>query len=67
MRRETVACIGVSMLTMSPWRADLYARSRLAEIAFGLQYINNEELAEFRELLDHVGRMPTRLLKRPGS
>ena len=35
----------------------------LAEIAHGLEYIHNEELAMFRELLDHVGRMLTRLLK----
>jgi len=33
------------------------------EIAFGLHYISKEELAEFRELLDHHGRMLTRLLK----
>ena len=35
----------------------------LAEIAHGLEYIRKEELAMFRELLDHVGRMLTRLLK----
>jgi len=37
----------------------------LAEIALGLQYISKEELTDFRELLDHVVRMLTRLLKRP--
>jgi four helix bundle protein len=45
-------------------RGSLREVETLAEIAFGLQYISNEELAEFRELLDHVGRMLTRLLKR---
>ena len=30
----------------------------------GLRHISDEELTLFRELLDHVGRMLTRLLKR---
>jgi four helix bundle protein len=45
-------------------RGSLREVETLVEIAFGLQYISNEELAEFRELLDHLGRMLTRLLKR---
>jgi four helix bundle protein len=45
-------------------RGSLREVETLAEIAYGLKYIANEELAEFRELLDHVGRMLTRLLKR---
>ena len=45
-------------------RGSLREVETLVEIAFGLQYISEEELAEFRELLDHVGRMLTRLLKR---
>ena len=45
-------------------RGSLREVETLAEIAFGLQYTSNEELAEFRELLDHLGRMLTRLLKR---
>ena len=36
----------------------------LADIPLELRYTSKEELAEFRELLDHVGRMLTRLLKR---
>ena len=48
-------------------RGSLREVETLAEIAFGLQYISSEELAEFRELLDHVGRMLTRLLKRLGA
>jgi len=50
---------------MSPMaRGSLREVETLAEIARGLGYITHEELAEFRELLDHVGRMLTRLLKR---
>jgi len=45
-------------------RGSLREVETLAEIARGLGYITHEELAEFRELLDHVGRMLTRLLKR---
>ena len=45
-------------------RGSLREVETLVEIAFGLQYISEEELAEFRELLDHLGRMLTRLLKR---
>ncbi len=45
-------------------RGSLREVETLAEIARGLEYIRQEELAEFRELLDHVGRMLTRLLKR---
>ena len=44
-------------------RGSLREVETLAEIAHGLEYIRNEELAMFRELLDHVGRMLTRLLK----
>ena len=46
-------------------RGSLREVETLAEIALGLQYISKEELTDFRELLDHVGRMLTRLLKRP--
>jgi four helix bundle protein len=45
-------------------RGSLREVETLAEIARGLGYLRKEELAEFRELLDHVGRMLTRLLKR---
>jgi four helix bundle protein len=48
-------------------RGSLREVETLAEIAHGLEYIKEEELAEFRELLDHVGRMLTRLLKRLGA
>ena len=44
-------------------RGSLREVETLAEIAHGLEYIRKEELAMFRELLDHVGRMLTRLLK----
>lgn len=44
-------------------RGSLREVETLVEIAFGLRYISKEELAEFRELLDHLGRMLTRLLK----
>jgi four helix bundle protein len=44
-------------------RGSLREVETLAEIAYGLEYIREEELAVFRELLDHVGRMLTRLLK----
>ena len=39
----------------------------LADIAFGLGYITREELVAFHELLDHLGRMLTSLLKRLGT
>jgi len=45
-------------------RGPLREVETLAEIAHGLGYIQIEELAEFRELLDHIGRRLTRLLKR---
>jgi four helix bundle protein len=45
-------------------RGSLREVETLAEIARGLSYISDEELAAFRELLDHVGRMLTSLLKR---
>src|SRR5262245_54662198 len=45
-------------------RGSLREVETLAEIAYALGYIRDEELAEFRELLDHLGRMLTRLLKR---
>jgi four helix bundle protein len=45
-------------------RGSLREVETLAEIGYGLKHITNEELAEFRELLDHVGRMLSRLLKR---
>ena len=45
-------------------RGSLREVDTLIEIALGLGYINDEELAKVRELLDHVGRMLTRLLKR---
>ena len=44
-------------------RGSLREVETLAEIAYGLEYIREEELAVFRELVDHVGRMLTRLLK----
>ena len=47
-------------------RGSLREVETLAEIACGLGYVQKEELAEFRELLDHVGRMLTRLVKRLG-
>jgi four helix bundle protein len=48
-------------------RGSLREVETLAEIARALDYVEKEELAEFRELLDHVGRMLTRLLKRLGT
>jgi len=48
-------------------RGSLREVETLAEIAHGLGYISTEELAEFRELLDHLGRMLTSLLKRLGA
>ena len=45
-------------------RGSLREVETLAEIAFGLDYVSEEELAMFRELLDHGGRMLTRLLKK---
>jgi four helix bundle protein len=45
-------------------RGSLREVETLAEIGHGLGYLRREELAEFRELLDHVGRMLTRLIKR---
>ena len=45
-------------------RGSLREVETLAEIAYGLRYITQEELTEFRELLDHLGRMLTSLLKR---
>lgn len=48
-------------------RGSLREVETLAEIARGLSYISDEELAAFRELLDHVGRMLTNLLKRLGA
>ena len=45
-------------------RGSLREVETLTEIALGLGYLREEELAPFRELLDHVGRMLTRLLKR---
>jgi len=45
-------------------RGSLREVETLVEIACGLEYISEEELASFRELLDHVGRMLTRLLKK---
>jgi four helix bundle protein len=44
-------------------RGSLREVETLLEIACGLEYTNNEELAHMRELLDHVGRMLTNLLK----
>jgi len=48
-------------------RGSLREVETLAEIAHGLGYLSTEELAEFRELLDHLGRMLTSLLKRLGA
>ena len=45
-------------------RGSLREVDTLVEIALGLGYVNEEELANVRELLDHLGRMLTRLLKR---
>jgi four helix bundle protein len=45
-------------------RGSLREVDTLMEIALGLGYVNEKELANIRELLDHVGRMLTRLLKR---
>jgi len=45
-------------------RGSLREVETLAEIARGLEYISDEELANLRELLDYVGRMLTRLLTR---
>jgi four helix bundle protein len=45
-------------------RGSLREVETLAEIARGLRYISDEELAVFRELLDYVRRMLTTLLKR---
>jgi len=45
-------------------RGSLREVETLAEIARGPEYISDEELAPLRELLDYVGRMLTRLLKR---
>ena len=45
-------------------RGSLREVETLLEIALGLGYTSEEELATVRELLDHVGRMLTRLLKR---
>ena len=44
-------------------RGSLRDVETLVEIARGLTYLSEEELATVRELLDHVGRMLTRLLK----
>jgi four helix bundle protein len=44
-------------------RGSLREVETLVEIACGLEYVREEELALVRELLDHVGRMLTRLLK----
>lgn len=44
-------------------RGSLREVETLAEIAYGLTYMREEELALFRELPDHVGRMLTRRLK----
>ena len=48
---------------LSVARGSLREVETLAELARGLDYIREEELANLRELLDHVGRMLTRLLK----
>ena len=48
-------------------RGSLREVETLAEIARRLGYISEEELAKLRELLDHVGRMLTSLLKRLGT
>jgi four helix bundle protein len=45
-------------------RGSLREVETLVEIASGLGYVKKEELTEYRELLDYVGRMLTRLLKR---
>jgi|SRR5687768_9782655 len=44
-------------------RGSLREVDTLVEIARGLGYANDEELADIRELLDHMGRMLTNLLK----
>ena len=48
-------------------RGSLREVETLLEIALGLGYTSEEELTTIRELLDHVGRMLTRLLKRLAS
>lgn len=45
-------------------RGSLREVDTLIEIALGLGYLKEQELANTRELLDHLGRMLTRLLKR---
>lgn len=44
-------------------RGSLREVETLIEVARGLRYTSDEELAHLRELLDHVGRMLTSLLK----
>jgi len=48
-------------------RGSLREVETLLEIDLGLGYTSEEELTTIRELLDHVGRMLTRLLKRMAS
>jgi four helix bundle protein len=45
-------------------RGSLRELETLTEISLRLGYVKLDELAEFRELLDYVGRMLTKLLKR---
>ena len=45
-------------------RGSLREVDTLIEIALGLGYLKEQELANTSELLDHLGRMLTRLLKR---
>jgi four helix bundle protein len=45
-------------------RGSLRELETLTEIAFGLGYIRNGELADYRKLLEYIDRMLTRLLKR---
>jgi four helix bundle protein len=56
-RREYINHVSIA-------RGSLREVETLAEIALGLEYISEEEPAGIRELLDHVGRMLTSLLKR---
>jgi four helix bundle protein len=45
-------------------RGSLREVDTYGEIALGLGYLTHEELAPLRELLDHVGRMLTNLMRR---
>ena len=59
---------GANVPTIFPSRGDRFGKSRPCwRSPSNLGYTSEEELTTIRELLDHVGRMLTRLLKRLAS